>query len=268
MRPKFVLYFQMVMVFTGLALVAAGCAQTGDVPGASDVASVTDTSLTDADIGGETFVPAPCAPVSGDPTLLRLKGTVWTGDVLLPEGEVFVSATTGLVLCVSEDCSDVEGADAATVVCTDGIITPGLVNPHDHANYNHLPRWQHVKRYKNRYEWQADSTYHAFKAPQSETFYKAKCETMKWAELRGLVSGTTAMQGTSGGTCIQGWTATRSTRKSPSCLAFPTLPSKSGRPPCSPARRRAWSCIWLRASTPCPAMSGAIWRPKGWCKRA
>ncbi|MFZ4580655.1 MAG: amidohydrolase family protein [Myxococcota bacterium] len=205
MRPKFVLYFQMVMFATGLALVAAGCAQTGDVPGTGTDASVTDTPLGDADIGGETFVPAPCAPVSGDPTLLRLKGTVWTGDVLLPEGEVFVSATTGLVLCVSEDCSDVEGADSATVVCTDGIITPGLVNPHDHANYNHLPRWQHVKRYKNRYEWQADPTYHTFKAPQSETFYKAKCETMKWAELRGLVSGTTAMQGTSGGACIQGW---------------------------------------------------------------
>ncbi len=146
-----------------------------------------------------------CSPVNGDPTLLRLRGAVWTGEVLLDDAEVFTSAATGKILCVGPDCSATPGADKATVVCVQGVIAPGLINPHDHGNYNHLPRWKHSKHYKDRYEWQADKSYQIFKAPQSATFSKAKCETMKWAELRALVGGTTSMQGTSGSACISGW---------------------------------------------------------------
>ena len=136
-----------------------------------------------------------CVPVSGDPQLIRLRGTVWTGDVTLNDGEVFVSAKTGKILCVGSDCSATPDADKATILCTDGIITPGLINPHDHGTYNHLPRWQHAKKYGDRYQWQADATYKAFKVSQQTTFTKAKCEVVKWTELREIVAGTTSIQG-------------------------------------------------------------------------
>lgn len=161
----------------------------------------------------------PCSPVNGDPTLIRLRGAVWTGEVLLDDAEVFTSSVTGKILCVGPDCSATPGADKATIVCTEGVIAPGLINPHDHGNYNHLPRWKHSKHYKDRYEWQADKSYQIFKAPQSATFSKAKCETMKWAELRALVGGTTSMQGTSGSACISGWVRDLDTNGSTGGLA-------------------------------------------------
>ena len=167
---------------------------------APDAAS-SDVGVTDDGAGGDglssdtTTNVGNCIPVSGDPTLIRLRGTVWTGDVTLNDGEVFLSAKTGKILCVGADCSSTPDADKATVLCTDGIITPGLINPHDHGTYNHLPRWQHTKKYGDRYQWQGDASYKAFKVSQQTTFTKAKCEVVKWTELREIVAGTTSIQG-------------------------------------------------------------------------
>ncbi len=185
-----------------------GCApaeQSGGDATQADTAAADTGGKTEPDVASADVAYPSCAPVTGDPSLLRLRGTVWTGDALIADGEVFVSAATGRILCVGDDCSTTPGADKASVVCTGGIIAPGLINPHDHGTYNHLPRWKHPGLFKNRYQWQADSNYKAFKAPEAATFSKAKCETMKWTELRALVAGTTAMQGTSGTTCISGW---------------------------------------------------------------
>jgi hypothetical protein len=195
-------------VAIAIGLVAAtliGCAAGGTDTGDSDAGATAGRGSDAAPRTDSSNSPDSCAPRSGDPALLRLRGTVWTGHTLIPDGEVMTSAKTGKILCVSANCDATPDADKATVVCTNGVITPGFVNPHDHANYNHLPRWQHSKRYSNRYQWQADQNYKDFKKSQGTTFGKAKCETMKWAELRALVGGTTAMQGTSGGACINGW---------------------------------------------------------------
>lgn len=187
----------------------------GDASGAGDAAhdgapapDVADGSTSDTPAPKDTFVePADtCVPKSGNPLLLRIRGTIWTGKELIQDGEVFTNATTQKIVCVGQDCSAAPDADKATIVCTNGVVTPGLINPHAHANYDHLPRWKHEgKLFKDRYQWQADASYHSFKKPQETSFTKARCEVMKWAELRQLVSGTTSLQGTSGGPCINGW---------------------------------------------------------------
>ena len=214
-----------VLVSAALVLLAAGCgANLGNPSTAVDAGSAPDGMAFDggfadggfADGGSKgsdggsapdtTPIVDNCVPKSGDPLLVRLRGTVFTGAELIPDGEVFVSAMTRRILCVGKDCSQTEGADKASVLCTAGIITPGLINPHDHGNYNHLPRWDHgQKQWKNRYQWQAEPDYQTFKKPQQATFAKAKCEVMKWTELRGLIAGTTSTQGGSGGPCINGW---------------------------------------------------------------
>lgn len=185
-------------------LVFAACSPAAPAASPDDAANADDST---ADAGADSgFVSSACVPVSGDPALIRLRGTVWTGDVTLSDGEVFVSATTGKILCVANDCSSTPGADKATVLCTDGIITPGLINPHDHGTYNHLPRWQHTKKYGDRYQWQADASYRAFKLSQQTTYAKAKCEVVKWTELREIVAGTTSIQGVTSSvpTCAKG----------------------------------------------------------------
>jgi len=191
----------------------------GAGPGQADAGPVDGNAKNGNDSTSSDAAFPSCAPVTGDPGLLRLRGTVWTGDALIPDGEVFVSAATGRILCVGNDCSGTPDAAKASVVCTGGIIAPGLINPHDHGTFNHLPRWKHTKLFSNRYQWQADDDYKAFKLSTSYkyqpegsdtvkaigTSYQARCETMKWTELRALVAGTTAIQGTSGTTCINGW---------------------------------------------------------------
>ena len=174
----------------------------GDLSGASDGDGTPDG----AGSGGDASAPAdvfvntgfpPCVPRSGDPQLIRLRGTLWTGDATVSDGEVFVSGVTGKILCVGQSCESAPEADKATILCTDGIITPGLINAHDHGTYNHLPRWQHTKKFGNRYQWQADKSYAAFKLSQGTLSKKNACEVVKWTELREVVAGTTSIQGVS-----------------------------------------------------------------------
>jgi hypothetical protein len=145
--------------------------------------------------------------MAGDPNLIRLRGTVWTGELRLDDGEVYVNANTGQILCVSSDCSESPQAATATVICTGGVITPGLINAHDHGTYDHLPRWKHAQLYQDRYAWQKDNSYKAFKKPNASVGTAAKCENLKWTEFRELLSGVTSIQGVSSavGTCATGW---------------------------------------------------------------
>jgi len=173
--------------------------------------------------------PAACVPVAGDPGLVRLRGTVFTGEALIPDGEVFISRSSQSILCVGVDCSTHPDAAGATVLCTDGVITPGIIDPHNHVQYDHLPRWKHTQLFKDRYEWQVDNGYKAFKAPQVETDGKAGCEAMKHGELRLLVGGTTSVQGTKNpGACIN--ILVRDIDSSASASGLPGAPIKDSIP--------------------------------------
>ncbi len=156
---------------------------------------------------GDTITFLPCQPVAGDSKLIRLRGTIWTGELRLDNGEVYVNAATGQILCVSSSCDGAPEAEKATVVCTGGIIVPGLINAHDHGTYDHLPRWQHSQLFADRYAWQKDSSYKAFKKSNATVTTQAKCENLKWMEFRELMSGVTSVQGVSSsvGTCATGW---------------------------------------------------------------
>jgi len=68
--------------------------------------------------------------------------------------------------------------------------------------YNALKPWQHGKVFGDRYDWQADDDYDAFRTAYDAIKTPYKCEIMKWAELRSLVGGATAVVGSSGGGCI------------------------------------------------------------------
>ena len=78
-----------------------------------------------------------CTAASGDADRIALSGVV-----LLPEGAVggtvVYQPSTGKILCAGKDCD----SSGATVICTEGIISPGLIDPHNHMQYNSLPPWQ------------------------------------------------------------------------------------------------------------------------------
>lgn len=147
---------------------------------------------------GDASVPAPPSTIErlGTGGLL-LRGTVLTPLGPLAPGEVLVVGNT--IQCVAASCAAHPMAGAATVIDTAGVISPGLIDGHNHATYDFLPEWVAGELFDSRYEWRSDAAYSAHIAPESDggTRGEMVCPATKWAELRSIVHGTTTIQGQS-----------------------------------------------------------------------
>jgi 5-methylthioadenosine/S-adenosylhomocysteine deaminase len=163
-----------------------------------------DDPFTDADAGADadvadSRVESDASVTKGDKDTLLLRGTVVTPDKIIDPGEVLTYQDT--ILCVASSCAADPKAAKATIVNTGGIIFPGLIDAHNHTQYNYLPLWKHTKMYTNHGQWQADSAYKAaVSAPhnimKSSSGLNLYCEMIKYGEIRSLVAGTTTIQGT------------------------------------------------------------------------
>jgi len=139
--------------------------------------------------------------VGADRTKQVIRGTLVTPDTVLV-GEVVIDADT--IACVAVNCTNPAGASVFTV--TEGYIYPGFIDAHNHVAYNVLPKWTPPKLYVNRGQWQRAKAYKDFKAPYNDLkdHHHLFCEMVKWGEMKALVSGITAVQGTSpAATCIR-----------------------------------------------------------------
>jgi 5-methylthioadenosine/S-adenosylhomocysteine deaminase len=122
-----------------------------------------------------------------------LRGRVVTPTGVLAAGEVLMQA--GLLSCVAASCASRAGYAGATVIETRGIIYPGLVNTHDHPQYDFLPPWTPPTLYGNSDQWQGATAYRAVTEPLRTNEAMHTCAMLKWGELRAIVSGTTSVQG-------------------------------------------------------------------------
>jgi len=144
---------------------------------------------------------------AGSKDAILLKGTVLAPEGVIVDGEVLVSGT--LISCVAEDCSGDPAAQGATVIDTRGIISPGLIDGHNHIAYNFLPEWvpSPGKSFTNRYQWADDPEYENHVLPYTANRSRNShfCPGSRWGELRSLIHGTTTIQGQSfDRTCTQG----------------------------------------------------------------
>ncbi|RKI33961.1 DUF4215 domain-containing protein [Corallococcus sp. AB004] len=146
----------------------------------------------------------PPAPLANGATCEVTKagtaGKLFTGIVLkdgqtLMGGQVLVDAQ-GVITCSECDCSKAAGAAEATVVtCPTGVISPGLINPHDHITYPGSPQAStSVERYEHRHEWRTGSNKHTRLNNPSNT----KADAIRWSELRQVMAGTTSIAGAGG----------------------------------------------------------------------
>src|SRR5439155_832903 len=88
---------------------------------------------------------------------------------------------------------DFVSTPSATCKKYSGYIFPGLIDTHNHPQYNAIPRWRAAKKYKNRYEWIVDPIY---RQNVEAVFAKLKehhveYAALKYGEVRALIGGTT-----------------------------------------------------------------------------
>lgn len=179
---------------------------SGDTGGVVDTAETGETGDTSEEnleqpqpeVQVDTVGPAlpACTASAGAGSQVALSGVL-----LLPDGPtagvVVYDQNTGAITCVGE-CDTTE----ATVICTEGVVSPGLVDPHNHLQYNTLPTWQVGAEFSNRYDWQGDGRYWDYREAFDEIAGTYDCEIMKWAEARAIVHGTTSAVGSTGEACI------------------------------------------------------------------
>jgi 5-methylthioadenosine/S-adenosylhomocysteine deaminase len=134
------------------------------------------------------------APAGAEPArAFALKGAVITRDAAWSKGYVVVEG--GQVAAVQRNPPS--GVDALD---TGGVILPGLIDLHGHPEFNVFAAWEPPTLFANRYRWRASDIYHELvRDPQNTLIKKLPAGTeLRYAEIRALVGGVTAIQGASG----------------------------------------------------------------------
>ena len=78
-----------------------------------------------------------CARTDGSNGHLLIQGIVLGVQDVWVGGDVLIDSW-GIILCAGCDCSsEAEAADATVIMCPEGIVSPGLINAHEHITYSY-----------------------------------------------------------------------------------------------------------------------------------
>jgi cytosine/adenosine deaminase-related metal-dependent hydrolase len=128
-----------------------------------------------------------------------LFGRVLTVDSerrVLARGAVYIH--DGVIESVqAEKAAPPVGFASAQRVRTAGLITPGLIDLHNHLAYNTLPLWiGRAAAYSTRYQWPGAATYQSdVSNPAQALGIAAPAAALRFAEVKAVVGGVTAIQG-------------------------------------------------------------------------
>jgi cytosine/adenosine deaminase-related metal-dependent hydrolase len=204
-------------VLSFVALGVLGCSGNGgssssddpnrpDTPGADDDAGTTDPPLPDDDAGTELRPdgqsPDGAPPVTGavcTVSKVGTKGLLLRGTVLAPSGpiaagEVLVGGD-GKIACVDASCAASAGAkDASVVDCPGGVISPALINTHDHIDYaGNKPVGHGTERFEHRHDWRVGGAAHSnHKKLNPYPTRTTDANAVRAAELRFVMGGATS----------------------------------------------------------------------------
>lgn len=133
-----------------------------------------------------------CAVTPGGAARL-FSGTVLLPGEVLRGGQLLVDGT-GNITCVACDCS-AQAAGATQVSCPTGVLSPGLINTHDHITYTqNAPTADTGERYEDRDDWREGLRGH------TKILYAsgATQAQVQWGELRFVMGGATSTVGSGG----------------------------------------------------------------------
>ncbi len=133
------------------------------------------------------------APAQG--AAFALRGCVITPDERLDDG--FVVVHGGSIVAAGAQ----QPAAGVRIIDTGGVILPGLIDLHGHPEYNIFAAWEPPRLYRNRYQWRRSAEYQAVVREPWENLTGTDTllpALMRYAEVRALTGGATAIQGSSG----------------------------------------------------------------------
>lgn len=125
---------------------------------------------------------------------------LFTG-VVLKDGETMLGGQVlvddkGVIQCSACDCATAAGAAEATQVsCPTGVISPGLINPHDHITFTDKPYVGSEERFEHRQDWRRGIGGHT---RVDNNGSKNSFDLVGFQELRQLMAGTTTIAGAGG----------------------------------------------------------------------
>jgi cytosine/adenosine deaminase-related metal-dependent hydrolase len=118
------------------------------------------------------------------------------GQILTEDGPLrgWVTVEDGVVSAITT--RKPAGPKALT---TRGVVSPGLIDLHGHPEFNVFAPWEPPKSFVNRYAWRDSDAYRSLiRDPQNRLLGALPAGTqLRYAEIRALVGGVTAIQGAS-----------------------------------------------------------------------
>ncbi|MBI5548087.1 MAG: amidohydrolase family protein [Deltaproteobacteria bacterium] len=127
-----------------------------------------------------------CEVTAGASGKILIKGTILLPGSVLRGGQVLVGADQKIE-CVDCDCS-LAAASATVVSCPDAVVSPGLINTHDHIPFAVAGPKPTTERFEHRHDWRHGLRGHHKISVRSDS----SPATIGWSELRFLVGGATS----------------------------------------------------------------------------
>lgn len=147
----------------------------------------------------ETLAPVTsgaCAVTAGNGAR-RIQGNLLTPAAIYKGGQVVVDAAGVIQFAGCRKDCDADPtckalADAATAItCPDGVVSPGLINTHDHITYPKAPPADSGERWEHRHEWRKGLDGHT----SLNSGGTGSGDQISWAEVRFLMGGATSTIG-------------------------------------------------------------------------
>jgi len=137
-----------------------------------------------------------CSVIAGDGNRL-IKGNILGTNKNFIGGQLLIDEL-GVIVCVGCDCAGyAEAEDATVITCSQGVVSPGIINAHDHIGWTHHdPKVWFDERFAHRHYWRRGfDGYTNLSEPSNST-----PDLKTWGEIRNIMSGTTSMAGSGGST--------------------------------------------------------------------
>lgn len=130
-----------------------------------------------------------CAVTAGTSAQLITGGSVLVPGKIFHGGQVLVD-DSGVIQCVDCDCTASPAAAGATAIaCPTGVVSPGLINPHDHVTFDQeAPAADSGERYEQRNDWRLGLRGHTKISSRGSS----SADALHWNELRLVLGGATS----------------------------------------------------------------------------